>query len=922
MLRKLAASTLLLCACASAFGALGKPMDGVVVAYRLPSGMTPAAVASEMWSRPPSISRFRYGKLYLACDRHTDLRAAYDDKNLYLAYKTILDSSYGPLVAKSKTGMKGVLNDDSAVAVIDTDDDYNTFFCFGVNSAGARYAESVKQFIHKQIYVPWTAQSKLDKTSWTALMTIPFTSLGVSTPKPGAEWSVNFDQSYKDGRQPSMWMKAVRRAWDIRCRGKMVFGGEDWTFVSIPDLKIDTPGWHGVKLSIINPGSTSESLVWTAVVDGRPIEPGTLVVSSGKSEVEIGLDYPFDGWHDVNLEVADSTGRVLARTAPIATRVPAHWSSTELCRRLIATLEPVTEAAKAEKASVEKQLSDVVSQARDAVGDGAKWAALGPKVESLEKATAHLRCACADPDRRGYAVGTETALRKIMPEKLFEGEFGNPLKLSLARNEFESAQAVVIAHEKALKGVAVSISDLRGPNGGVIPASRVQLNLVDFVKTGEPPYEIDYIGWYPDPLIDLKPFDLAKGAIRPVWVTVHAPTGIPSGKYSGTLTIRPANAPETKLPVEVGVWDFDLPTRLQMKTAFAFAEGELTTWYGKPVTNEQRLEWYQMLLDHHINPTNIYSKIPVPRFEDMGFCVDRGMNAFNLTVTWGKSDEKLKELLNAIAGYKKPLAEKGWWDLAYVYGFDELGPDRFDDLNKTYGAIGKAFPELPRMTTIVPCEELKGSVDIWVPLTGNYDPDWCNKFVKEGDQVWWYICCHPLHPYPNFFVDYPAIDPRILFWMNWKYQVPGVLYYMMNLWESNRSNEGKGIHPNNDPKAQKAIAAGKRWPEVPWNTHTCAGFNGDGHLLYPGPNGKPYSSIRLESIRDGIEDYEYFHILDELVKKTEATTPNSPLLDGAKKLLTIRDDIVASTSEYTLDPAALLGVRSQLAGTIEAMSGQ
>jgi hypothetical protein len=146
---------------------------------------------------------------------------------------------------------------------------------------------------------------------------------------------------------------------------------------------------------------------------------------------------------------------------------------------------------------------------------------------------------------------------------------------------------------------------------------------------------------------------------------------------------------------------------------------------------------------------------------------------------------------------------------------------------------------------------------------------------------------------------------------------------MTNLWGSNRMNEGKGLHAHNDPEARKAIAAGKRWPEVSWNTHTCAGFNGDGHLLYPGPDMKPYSSIRLVSIRDGIEDYEYFRILDDLVKKSEsAPGPKSPLLDGAKKLLAVKEEVVKSTTEYTLDPEVLLGARSQLAGTIEAMQAQ
>jgi hypothetical protein len=481
----------------------------------------------------------------------------------------------------------------------------------------------------------------------------------------------------------------------------------------------------------------------------------------------------------------------------------------------------------------------------------------------------------------------------------------------------------VLAHEQDLKGVTVSVSDLKGPGGGTIPASMIGLNLVDFIKTARPSYEVEYVGWWPDPLMPLAPFDLARGAIKPVWVTVHTPEKIPAGVYRGSVSIKPANAPETTVPLEVRVWDFDLPTKPHMKTAFAFAEGELGAWYKKRVTPEQRREWYAFLLDRRISPTQIYSSTPVPEFEDMQFCVDRGLNAFTLACTWAKEGEGLREFLDTLHGYEKPLKEKGWWDMAYIYGFDELGPTRFAELNSTYGAIKKEFPDLPTMATIIPCDNLKGSVDIWVPLTSNYDPEWCNKFVKDGDQVWWYVCCHPVHPYPNFFVDYPAIDPRILFWMNWKYQVPGVLYYMMNLWGSNREPEGTGSERPDDPEWTKAIAEGKRWPEIGWNSYTCARFNGDGHLLYPGPGGHPVSSIRLEAIRDGIDDYEYLWQLDSLVKKLQGSPKaDRVLLVKAKKLLAIGDDVVKSTSEYTLDPNVLLNTRARIAQTIEAMAKQ
>ncbi len=92
-------------------------------------------------------------------------------------------------------------------------------------------------------------------------------------------------------------------------------------------------------------------------------------------------------------------------------------------------------------------------------------------------------------------------------------------------------------------------------------------------------------------------------------------------------------------------------------------------------------------------------------------------------------------------------------------------------------------------------------------------------------------------------IEWPAIDHRLLLWQNQKYGVTGFLYWGLDTWRDNLAGE-------------------KRWPEVKWNPATWrndAGkaHNGDGQLLYPGPNRQPLSSIRLENFRDGCEDYEY-----------------------------------------------------------------
>ena len=103
--------------------------------------------------------------------------------------------------------------------------------------------------------------------------------------------------------------------------------------------------------------------------------------------------------------------------------------------------------------------------------------------------------------------------------------------------------------------------------------------------------------------------------------------------------------------------------------------------------------------------------------------------------------------------------------------------------------------------------------------------------------------------------------------------------------------------------------------------HSTIGFNknGDGQLIYPGPDGLPYSSVRFETIRDGIEDYEYLHMLQSLVDELRRCDGDSIVVAcrRAEELLsTIREQIVKSPKQYTRDPDELLRFRDLIAEEI------
>jgi hypothetical protein len=904
--RRLGAAAVLVCALAQTTDAA--PPRPLLAVRKLAPGDHPAEA---LWSGPPTVARFYFAKLGQPANQRADVRLAYDDANLYAAFHC-LDSGKGKKGAITPEG-ETVPENDSASLLLDLDNDGRTYVMFTTTAKGKKSAEAGRQFIHQPWNADWSVETSGQGSAWRALMIIPFKTLGVPAPAAGTRWGVQLSRHDPSTKRPIFWARARKDPREVQRCGDLVFAGPDQITAALSDVNVVAPGPQSATLHVANPTGRSATLQVQFINDGVAMDAVALNVPAGDTALPLRFTYPTDGWHALTVAVADGTGRVIARSPGIPVRLASYASRVAHYSELAAAQRPPTKATVAEKQRVITQLAALTAEVKAAIGDPRKWNALRPAVDAAEKAVGHLRARCADTGGRGYAVGTETALRKIMRDQLFEGEFGRPARLELARNEFESTQVAVLAGDQALKKVRISVSDLQGP-GGVIPSDRIALNLVEFVQTGEPPYETRYVGWYPDPLMVYQPFDVAAGGVRPVWITVRTPAQLPAGLYRGTITVEPANAPATPLPFEVRVWDFTLPATPHFKTAFAFFEHQYVKWYGAPMTGEQRRQAYQLLLDHHLNPTDIYSKQPRPGPDDLPFCVEHGLNAFNLAFVTGAKSESARARFGAsLREQEQFLKRHSWWDKAFVYGFDEVGSGRYPEVRDVFGWLRETFPDLPRMCTVLPNPQLKGYVNIWVPLIANFDYEEAQPYIKDGDQVWWYVCCGPERPWPNFFVDYPATDPRVIFWMNWKYRVPGFLYWTINRWHMNLQDR--------PPAIQKQIDAGKRWPDVPWRTQTTASFNGDGHLVYPGPDGRLLSSIRLESVRDGIDDYEYFYLLDTLARQAQASPQvDKALLAKAHRLLAVNPAVVTSRTEFTTDPRVMLDARRELAETIEALS--
>ena len=124
------------------------------------------------------------------------------------------------------------------------------------------------------------------------------------------------------------------------------------------------------------------------------------------------------------------------------------------------------------------------------------------------------------------------------------------------------------------------------------------------------------------------------------------------------------------------------------------------------------------------------------------------------------------------ASYVKQLEdhfrEKGWLEMPYVYWFDEPEPKDYDFVRRGFERLKRYAPGLRTMLTEEPVEALAGPVDIWCPLTANYDHAQAENRRAAGDRFWWYVCTGPKAPYCTLFIDHPATELRVWHWQTWQ----------------------------------------------------------------------------------------------------------------------------------------------------------
>ncbi len=561
------------------------------------------------------------------------------------------------------------------------------------------------------------------------------------------------------------------------------------------------------------------------------------------------------------------------------------------------------------------------------------WLVMTPVWLAMLLGTSDVRASgpWADGAPDDVVVGVATSMEKVLPRAgAPEVQPAREVTVSLARNEKESFQILVLSRTQPLSGVHIHVSDLRGDGGGSFAATNIAAVPVGYVQTqAVPPYGSSQVGWWPDPILDfLSDADIAAGDVQAFWVRVRAPRDQPPGKYTGTLAVLAGEEQLATLQLAVEVYSFAVPIRTPLPLAVTFSPHDYPTeqsqkeqaeWrqsadYPVNLWREQRLAWGDFLADYYLTYDSLYGQEGwTPDFEILQRLNERGqLGMFNLGYygILGDTPEAANEWKRTTLVRIKDAYEKakslGLLEHAYIYGCDEHPADQFPGVERAAAEFKQACPGALVMTTTYDhsfgTDSVIKSMDAFCPLTPRFDQQLAALARSAGKQVWWYICCGPHHPHANMFVEYPAIDGRVLMGAQTaKYRPDGFLYYQISIWNS-----------------QRPITSG---PFTDWDPRSWTTYYGDGSWTCVGPGGSPLATIRLENFRDGLEDYAYVRVLESLVGQIESLDHRSAQQDAwlseARQALVVPEQVAKSMTEYTSDPAVIYGWRARLARAIE-----
>lgn len=478
--------------------------------------------------------------------------------------------------------------------------------------------------------------------------------------------------------------------------------------------------------------------------------------------------------------------------------------------------------------------------------------------------------------------GIDKITTELLPDVKAELQY----ELWMAKNEAEGCQ-IAIRADKRYGSIGFSCTE-QPEDGPALTILREHTLTADEKE-------------YPDPLSPCTgKLTLLADKTAALYLRFTSDKETAAGDYTYRFALQPDADTTVAYTVTVHVWDVTLPDTLSCATAVGLYKDHIAMMHPGVTGDELDAlyeRYYNVLLSYKVSAYDLPYDILDERADR--YMSNPLVTGFRVPTCDG-DDDRLVRI------YEKLCSDPVWLDKAYFYPLDE--PTSKEMLNKLAELCERLQRLAPAVSICTPFFRnidydantdqitfMTGKTTLWCPksymyITSNiYSEAQLQKYPSfgermaerkaAGDKVWWYVCWEPGDPYNNLFVDQLGVQHRILFWQQYANDVDGFLYWGANYWSG-----------TSDP-----------WQDMATVKNLSPDVYGDGSLLYNGSKlglDTACGSLRLELIRDGIEDFDLFRLAEERFGETWVQ----------EKL----DSITPSLTRYTTNTEKFIAVRNAI----------
>lgn len=341
-----------------------------------------------------------------------------------------------------------------------------------------------------------------------------------------------------------------------------------------------------------------------------------------------------------------------------------------------------------------------------------------------------------------------------------------------------------------------------------------------------------------------------------IWLTGTINAAAPAGSREIDLIFSDGKV-RFRQPLEIKIWDFSLPQDLPV-TIMGSLYYDKHCYARQNADSQERYDalikqYLAMMREFKFNALGRFYELPVeqllmgkkiedfPRFQQtLHYALNTlkfryfFINYLTGVKSFGQPDSKFTPRAQIYyALFQGYLQKHSWENRGIIYLWDEPKQQQYDLVYRSYKAVKKIVPNIKTMMSSGERGEsevrLADVVDILVIYAKAINTSIVQAVKQKGQEVWLYA--NALHG-----IDQPMVNQRLIGWYMFHNQFSGYFFWGVNFF----------------PQDPWSIVPGRQDP------------NRRGALFYPNPEtGEPCSSLRLEAIRQGFQDFLYLQKFQE-----------------------------------------------------------